>query len=126
MLEYPIFLTCLLILVVVGDRINYLDFKASFEAIEQASLLFIKFCLDGIHLFLMFSVVEHDSSPVPAPTGTRKLCLVLPPVLLLDIKHPQCAKPFNTLSRPDHLPVMRGSPIFILCLGRLVKAIRVF
>jgi hypothetical protein len=126
MLEYPIFLINLLILVEVGVGINYLDFKASFEAIEEASLFLIELSLDGFHLFLMFSVVEHESSPVPAPTGSRKLYFVLPPVLLLDMKHAECAQSLHALARPDHLPVVGGSPILIFCLSGLVKAVRVF
>ena len=80
MLEYPISLTNLLI--VVGVGINYFDFKASFEAIEEASLFLIEFRLDGIHLLLMLGGVEHD---LPAPAGPRELCLILPPKLLLDM-----------------------------------------
>lgn len=126
MLEYPIFLAHLLILVVVGVGINNLDFKASFEAIEEASLFLIEFSLDGIHLFLMFTVVEHDSSTVPAPAGPRKLCLELPPDLLLDMKHAEGAQSLHALARPDHLSVMGSSPILVFCLSGLVKAVRVF
>jgi hypothetical protein len=126
MLEYPIFLIHLLILVVVGVGINYLDFEASFEAIEEASLFLIELSLDGIHLLLMFRVVEHDSSPVPAPAGPRKLCFELPPVLLLDMKHAEGAQSLHALARPDHLPVMGGRPILIFWLRGLVKAVCVF
>jgi hypothetical protein len=88
MLEYPISLTNLLVLVVVGVGINYFDLKASFKAIEEASLFLIEFRLDGIHLLLMLGGVEHD---LPAPVGSRKLRLVLPSKLLFDMKHAECA-----------------------------------
>jgi hypothetical protein len=124
MLEYPISLTNFLVLIVVGVGINNFDFKASFEAIDKATLFLIEFRLDGIHLLLMLGGVEHD---LPAPAGSRKLRLVLPSKLLFDMKHAECAQSLHALARPDHFPVVGGGskPILIFCGGGLVKAVRV-
>lgn len=124
MLEYSISLTNLLVLVVVGVGIDNFDFKASLEAIEEASLFLIELGLDGIHLLLVLGWVEHD---LPTPAGPRELCLVLPIKLLLDMKHAEGAQSLHALARPDHLPVMGGgSPILIFCGSGLFKAVCVF